>query len=89
MTVKELKEILKEYGDEYDNCLVTCYATSPCIGYANVIERAYVGKTYVNKPHDWDYKHDEKFWPILRTLQLQFEIPKSDIEELIENQKED
>ena len=50
MTVKELKDILNEYGDECDDCLVTCYCTSPCIGYANVINRAYVGKTYVNKP---------------------------------------
>ena len=84
MTVKELKDILAEYGDEYDNCLVTCYCTSPIIGYANVINDAYIGKTYVNKPRDWDYHHDEKFWPILRTLQLQMEIPKYDIDEIVE-----
>lgn len=75
MTVKELKDILAEYGDEYDNCLVTCYCTSPVIGYANVINRAYIGKTYVNKPSDfhyWNYPHeDKKWWPIKRTLQLQ------------------
>lgn len=86
MTVKELKDILNEYGDECDDCLVTCYCTSPCIGYANVINRAYVGKTYVNKPSD--YSHDEKFWPILRTLQLQIEIPKYDLDEYVENHKE-
>ena len=92
MTIKELKDILNEYGDEYDNCLVTCYCTSPCIGYANVIKRAYVGKTYVNKPSDfhyWNYPDEgEKWWPIKRTLQLQFEIPKNDLEEYAENHKE-
>jgi hypothetical protein len=86
MTVKELKDILAEYGDEYNDCLVTCYCTSPVIGYANVINRAYIGKTYVNKPsnyHYWNYPGEDKnWWPIKRTLQLQFEIPKSDIEEL-------
>ena len=88
MTIKELKDILNEYGDECDDYLVTCYCTSPCIGYANVINRAYVGKTYVNKPSNWDYSHDEKFWPILRTLQLQIEIPKYDLDEYVENHKE-
>ena len=88
MTIKELKDILNEYGDEYDNCLVTCYCTSPCIGYANVIKRAYVGKTYVNKPSNWDEHNDKKFWPILRTLQLHISIPKSDLKEYAENHKE-
>lgn len=87
MTIKELKDVLAQYGDEYDDCLVTCYATSPCIGYANVIERAYIGKTYVNRPKGSEYR--ENFWPIKRTLQLQFEIPQSDIDELVENNKKD
>ena len=93
MTVKELKKILSEYGEEYDNCLVTCYCTSPVIGYANVIQRGYIGKTYVNTPpdfHPWNYPNEgEKWWPIKRTLQLQFEIPKYDIKEIIENHKND
>lgn len=93
MTVKELKKILSEYGEEYDNCLVTCYCTSPVIGYANVIQRGYIGKTYVNTPsdfHPWNYPNEgEKWWPIKRTLQLQFEIPKYDIKEIIENHKDD
>lgn len=93
MTVKELKKILSEYGEEYDNCLVTCYCTSPVIGYANVIQRGYIGKTYVNTPsdfHPWNYPDEgEKWWPIKRTLQLQFEIPKYDIKEIIENHKDD
>lgn len=91
MTVKELKEVLSKYGDEYDNCLVTCYCTSPVIGYANVINRAFFGKTYVNKPSDfhyWNYPgEDKKWWPIKRTLQLQMEIPKYDIEEIVEQHK--
>ena len=92
MTVKELKDKLNKYGDEYDNCLVTCYAISPCIGYANVIKEAYIGKTYVNKPSDfhyWNYPDEvEKWWPIKRTLQLQFEIPEYDLKEWAENHKE-
>lgn len=64
MTVKELKEILNDYGPEYDNCEVACYEVFGTLGYANVATRAYIGKTYVNQGH-----------PIRRMLQIQFELP--------------
>jgi hypothetical protein len=64
MTVKELKDILNEYGPEYDNCEVACYETYGTLGYANVATRAYIGKTYVNQGY-----------PIRRMLQIQFEVP--------------
>ncbi len=65
MTLKEFKEILNGYGPEYDNCEVACYEDSGALGYANVVTRAYVGKTYVNQGY-----------PIRRMLQIQFEIPE-------------
>lgn len=64
MTVKELKNILAEYGDKYDDCVVTCYEVCGTVGYANEATNAYVGKTYVNQGY-----------PIRRTFQIQFEFP--------------
>ena len=74
MTVKELKDILNGYGDEYDNCEVACYETSGVLGYANAATNAYVGKTYVNQGY-----------PIRRMLQIQFEFPDKLREYLKEN----
>ena len=64
MTVKELKKTLNEYGPEYDDCEVACYESFGTLGYANVVTRAYIGKTYVNQGY-----------PIRRMLQIQFEVP--------------
>ena len=74
MTVKELKDILNEYGPEYDNCAVACYETYGTLGYANEVTNAYVGKTYVNQGY-----------PIRRMFQIQFEVPDKLIEYIREN----
>ena len=77
MTVKELKDILAGYGEEYDECEVTCYEYSGILGYANVATQAYIGKTYVNQGY-----------PIRRTLQIQFEIPDKLRDRIEENEPE-
>ena len=64
MTVKELKDVLNKYGEEYDDFEVACYEDSGTLGYANVATNAYIGKTYVNQGY-----------PIRKMLQIQFEIP--------------
>ena len=64
MTVKELKDVLNKYGEEYDDFEVACYETSGTLGYANVATRAYIGKTYVNQGY-----------PIRKMLQIQFDLP--------------
>ena len=63
LTVGKLRKIIENTPKEQDNCLVTTYEYSGKFDYAYPIKNAYVGKTYVRDVH----------WPILRTLQLQFE----------------
>lgn len=59
MNIKELKDILKDVPEEQDNLMVTAYGQG-VIGYADIVENAYVGKTYVKKNG------------CRKTLQLQF-----------------
>ena len=63
LTVGKLRKIIENTPKEQDNCLVTTYEYSGKFDYAYPIKNTYVGKTYVKDVR----------WPILRTLQLQFE----------------